>query len=196
MRSTTLIRWGGLTSMVAGVLWIGAVILMALRPAGVPGGPHRDTGDLVVVMSLSLVLMLGGLAALQARRAGGAGWFGKAGFTLPYLGAAVMFVSGIGLASGLGIPWAMVVLGAFMVAIGLVLFGVAALQARVVPPAPALLLIGGALALLLFNTEDWRAWLALPFGAAWAWLGYVLATGGGPQPASATATAGGPPQAY
>ena len=89
----------------------------------------------------------------------------------------------------------MMVLGAFLVVSGLVLFGVAALQARVVPPAPALLLIGGALALLLFNTEDWRAWLAVPFGAAWVWLGYVLASGGGSQPHRATATVGGPPQA-
>lgn len=36
---------------------------------------------------------------------------------------------------------------------------------------PAVLMILGALVTLAINTEDWRIWLAVPFGAAWAWTG-------------------------
>ena len=58
--------------------------------------------------------------------------------------------------------------------IGSLLASVALLRANTLPRPVVLLLIASLLALLVFNTEDARAWFALPFGFAWIVLGSTL----------------------
>jgi hypothetical protein len=174
MSRASVIHWSGLAAMLGGGLWAGASVLMALRPRGVPGGPYRETGDLTAAMFVSLILILVGLAGAHIRQAEGAGRSARTALVLPYVGALLMILGAAGLAVGLDIPWVVVMLGLFAASIGTLLFGLAAFRAGVLPRAAALLLVVGALALLRFNTEDWRALLALPFGASWAWLGYTL----------------------
>ncbi len=71
----------------------------------------------------------------------------------------------------------LVILGAFALTIGTILFGIATLRARILPLSAGVLLILGALMLFLTDPENRRAFLALPFGIAWAWLGYLLWVG-------------------
>ena len=56
---------------------------------------------------------------------------------------------------------------------GSALIGAAGLRAGAVSRPAAAVLLGGSLLPLFFNTEDPRAWLAAPFGLAWAWVGVV-----------------------
>lgn len=60
------------------------------------------------------------------------------------------------------------------VVLGSVVIGAALLRTAVVPWWAALLLIGSAALLPVFNTEDARAWLGVPYGAAWTVLGCLL----------------------
>jgi hypothetical protein len=81
---------------------------------------------------------------------------------------------------GLEALWWVGALGLLAVLVGSVLLGIWALRAGRLAPAPAVLLIATALAFMVgFNTEDARALMAVPSGAAWAWVGYVLWSGTG-----------------
>ncbi len=130
------------------------------------------------------VLVLFGLFGLYTRQSEAAGPLGLVGFLVAFLGTALLvgaswgdvFVVPILVDAApelldAGPPFAYVLsLGIF--AIGWVLFGVAALRARVYPRWAALLLIVGAV----------LSFLPLPlstalFGVAVAWLGLILFTG-------------------
>jgi hypothetical protein len=71
--------------------------------------------------------------------------------------------------------------------VGMVLFAASTMLARVLPLSSGILLFCGTLLLKLFNLDDWHVWLALPFGLAWLWTGYLLwqhvAQRNSPQPA-------------
>ena len=69
-----------------------------------------------------------------------------------------------------------VVPGLLAVICGAVLLGIAVLRARVLPRWVGALLIAGALALLVFNEQNERVFLGIPFGAAWVAVGYALWT--------------------
>ncbi len=77
----------------------------------------------------------------------------------------------------IGGAWILVILGAFALTIGVVLFGIATLWANVLPSAAGLLLLAAGLMLFLVDPENRRAFLALPYGVAWLWLGYALWSG-------------------
>ncbi len=79
----------------------------------------------------------------------------------------------------IGGAWILVILGAFALTIGVVLFGIATLRAKVLPSAAGLLLSAAGLMLFLVDPENRRAFLALPYGVAWLWLGYALWSGRG-----------------
>ncbi len=190
MSSSDLVRWGGLAAMVGGVLFILAE-LMDIYNFVLLGEEDfsaiAETATYAVEAWLSLlgaVLLLFGLFGLHVRQSEAAGALGLVGFLVAFLGTALT----------VGVDWD----GVFVVpiladaapelldagpplgfalsfgifAIGWVLFGVAALRARVYPRWAALLLIVGAVLSFLPLPLS-----TAPFGIAVAWMGLILFTG-------------------
>ena len=68
----------------------------------------------------------------------------------------------------------MVIPAGLALVVGFVLIGVAILRSGVLPRWAAGLLIVGTLALLGMNEQNTQVLMAIPFGVAWAVIGYVL----------------------
>jgi hypothetical protein len=176
-----MVRFGGLAGMLGGVLFAAAAASLALRPPGVVGGSHRESGDLIAAMNVAALFLVAGLAALAARQAGRPGAPARAARLVAGVGAAVAgggialtLLGLLGTAIGLAVPWWTLFLGLLGLCVGSALAGGAALSVGAVPRPAALPLVATAVMLFLFNTEDARALWAVPFGAAWVVLGYVL----------------------
>lgn len=163
------VRLSGLAAMAGGALWIHVVMTMASRPAGVAGGIHRKTEDLMSELLIAMVLIVIGLAGAHARQFRHSRWWGIPG-VVAIVGGAVLFWL-----SPLLDSWALAGAGYVLLIAGSVLSGILMLAGRALPRWATPLLVLGALVLLGFNTEDGRAYLALPFGAAAIVLGFALA---------------------
>lgn len=164
MASSGLIRWGAIGLMLGGVMWIvlglGAVIgyLQAI--------PGREDVVLFVVALLLTAAGLVGLYTLQRGSYGLLGWVGfyiaLAAIAARILGATV-FLAGSSALEWISFP------GTLGMLVGFVLYGVATLQARVLPRWYGLALIVAlpvSLPLAVYGT-------AL-FGLILLVLGYVL----------------------
>jgi hypothetical protein len=180
----TPMQLGGMTTLLAGTLWMVAVVIMALRPPGIEGGPDREVRDLGIVMMASLLLLLLGLWALRPWLATRLGQIGQSAFLASAGGVLIAVLAGFAMAIGLEELWVLLVLGLLIVAVGSFLLGIAVLRSRAMPRSVAVFLIVGGLLFFGFNTEDARALFALPLGAAWAWLGYHHLTSPQDQPAT------------
>ena len=167
-------RWGGAAAVLGGLLFMAATGLLNTRPAGIAGGPHRKSDDLAVLTVTALGLLAIGLVGLAARDGARSGVPGRVGYVLAGGGMLLLVGLPLGMAAGLPLPWASLAPAALGVVAGSVLLGVALLRAAVVPWWAALLLVTAAALLPLFNTEDARAWLGVPYGAAWVVLGGLL----------------------
>jgi hypothetical protein len=162
-----LVRWGGLAAMVGGVLWIVVFTIYASRPSGAGlTPPYRSFEGLGLPALISLLLVVVGLVGLHARQRGLYGRLGTSGFVLALVGAALIVASGG--------SWPLVFIAFFLLMLGSLLVGVATLLANALPRWGAVLLIVGSVVLFFFNTETAQAWLALPYGVAWASVGYLL----------------------
>ena len=159
-------------AMVGGVLWMVVFTLYALRPSG-PGvtPPYRSFEALYLPNLVSVVLIVAGIVALHTRLRSHYGKLGTAGFILALVGASLLVVSGASW------PWELI--GAIAVLLGSLLMGVAVLVANAPLRWGAIALVVGSLVFFLYNTETARAWFALPYGAAWVVVGYLLWSGGG-----------------
>jgi hypothetical protein len=200
--SSTLIRWGGLSAMVAGLIFAG---IQPLHPPLVLSSVN--TSLWAILNSLKTVMSIFGLfgiAALYARHVEKTGWLGLVGYLLLSIFYAVQmcysfaedlilpllstvapkFVeSSLGMASGAG---GEMNLGAFatiyslnsvLYPIGLVLFGIALFRARILPRwATVLLAVSGPLAVVMvvLLPDQLQRLAAMPMGIALAWLGYAL----------------------
>jgi len=80
-----------------------------------------------------------------------------------------------------------VIPGVLALIVGFLLVGIAILRAGVLPRWVAVLIIVGALAMLGFNEQTWRALMAIPFGVAWVAVGYALWSGAGAPTGQSTA---------
>ena len=169
--SSGFIRWAGLAAMLGGVLWIVVFTLYALRPSG-PGvtPPYRSFEGLYLPNLVSVVLIVARIVALHSRLRSLYGRLGTAGFILALVGAAVLVISGASW------PWELV--GAIALLLGSLLMGVAALVVKAPLRWGAIALVVGSLVFFLYNTETTRVWFALPYGAAWVVVGYLLWSGG------------------
>ena len=169
--SSGFIRWAGLAAMLGGVLWIVVFTLYALRPSGpAVTPPYRSFEGLYLPNLVSVVLIVAGIVALHSRLRSLYGRLGTAGFILALVGAAVLVISGASW------PWELV--GAIALLLGSLLMGVAALVVNAPLRWGAIALVVGSLVFFLYNTETARVWFALPYGAAWVVVGYLLWSGG------------------
>jgi hypothetical protein len=199
--ASNLIRWAGLSAMVAGILF---VVVGLLHPPETL--QSVTTGAWALVHSLTIAVSffgLLGIAGIYVRQAEEAGWLGLAGFLLfslwlvlvtgftffevlilPLLATdAPTFAEGfLGIFTGaagetdLGLlPTLWAVLGVLYILGGL-LFGIATLRAGVLPRWAAGVVGFGAVSSLAFALlpHELEPLAAVPVGVGLAWLGYAL----------------------
>ena len=188
--SSNLIRWGGPAGVLGGALWVLIWVLFLLthgtstndQQGRILSLTHYDYSKFMVI---PVVLFMVGLVSLYAQQQGRLGRLGTAGFVLTLISLALMAV---GLALSLWpIPWGSYLVdwgeplsmwggltygfSTLVLAIGLILFGIGALRARVWPPWSSILLIIAPLTIV--------PWLHMTvyggiFGFAWMLLGYEI----------------------
>ena len=171
MPSSTLIRWGGLAAVVAGILFI--IVSLINLFALIAGQDPTAILVRVIITQIAGAVLLFGLVGLYFRRSDGLGSLGLLGFVFAFFGTAFALTGNI---------WANL-----LAEVGWALFGIACLQARVYPRIAAIVLIIGALltalfiALLLGNLSGILGYLAVAASiivyVAVAWLGFSLFTG-------------------
>jgi len=204
MKITTpkLIRWAGLSAMVAGIIFAG---FQPFHPPDVLASVN--TSAFIIITSLKTAMSLFGLfgiAGLYARQVEETGWLGLAGYLLLSIFYAVQmcfsfveplilpllttvaptFVESVlGMASGAGGPMNLGALAtvyslvSVLYLLGLLLFGIALFRARILSRWAAVLLalsgpLAGVMVALLPHQLERLA--AMPMGIALAWLGYAL----------------------
>ncbi len=171
-----MVRLCGLAGISGGALSIVLAVLTASKPRGCIGDEcavrtTREAGVLDAVLFLLagsfVAVALAGLVARAWRTGGRFGRSGRAGLTAIAAGAALV-AAGMPLDLwDFGLVPAFFIPGFLAVIAGFLLLSVAVLRAGV-------LLIVGALAMLEFNDQNRQALMAVPFGVAWAAVGYAL----------------------
>lgn len=198
MSSGRIIQWSGPLLMLGGALWVAWAIVHALQPMGcvadecaLPGRAMREGSPLGSALQIAAVLALAagvwGLGS-QARALGSFARLGSVGLIASAAGVVIVVIAGLVQAIFYnGDFWAMpyvVIPAALALVGGFVLLGVAILRSGVLPRWAAALLIIGTFAMLGMNEQNTQVLLAIPFGGAWAVIGYVLWSGRGERQAS------------
>ena len=169
MSSSDLIRWGGIAGMFGGVLWAVWGLLIWVYPYA--GGGSFSEGLFILVFLLAALLTLAGLVGLHVLQGGNYGRIGRAGF---YTAAAAFLAQALAefflLLGNEALQWLVFPVGSWAVLVGLVLYGAATLQARVLAPwcGVGLIVVPPIAFFSLFYGGS-----AL-FGVLWVALGYVL----------------------
>ena len=184
MKTTTLFQLGGLSILLAAILYaIGNLIyFLSGRPAAAsaPGLWISFFGDTLLVL---------GLGALFARQSQRGGLLGLAGYVLLVVGT--MFFVGnyavsLGVAAGVisNEQVAQVPAYSFSLSImswiwfaGLILFGISIYRAQVFPKSAGALLVLVAISQQFTGLAFIQPIFAICSVAAWAWLGWALLTG-------------------
>ena len=197
MTPAPLIRWSGLAAMLGGALWIALwFILRSTWSADLLTLTYEDYNRL---MPIPLLLLMSGLAGLYARQGGRSGKLGTAGAVVAFIGL-VMLLAGsvVEFWIGGGIRhgnesisqsgWGIFLLGFPVLAVGMLLFGIAALRAKVLPgwrrPLPliiGLMITSGMLLAFGIIGEAGLAISVFSFGLGWIVLGYGLWSDGSEQ---------------
>ena len=161
MSSSDLIRWAGLAAMVAGVAFI-LDILFVLTAA-----EAEWTNVVYIVAALLLVVGMVGLHALQK---GNYGRIGRGGFWTVVVSSLAQVVGLIVFLLGSeALIWLVFPVGFLAVPVGLILYGAATLQARVLPRWCGLGLIVVSPVTVVLGDYG-----GIVFGLLWLALGYVL----------------------
>ena len=159
MLSSSLVRLGGLASMLAGVVFLVDEILGLMNPA-----PYLD-----VMFVVAMLLMLAGMMGFHALQQGNYGRLGWVGFYAVVVGVLALVLGLVLLLSGsTALLWLLPV-ATLAVLVGFALYGVATLQARVLPRWCGVALIVAFPAAIALGTYAYF-WL----GLVWLALGYVL----------------------
>ena len=200
--ATNLIRWAGLSAMVAGIIFAG---IQPIHPLDVLASVTTTQWAIVLSLKTAVcIFALLGLTGLYARQVNETGWLGLAGylmfslffahtlawayietFVLPLLATeAPTFVGGfLGIFNGhpvqmnLGaLPVLYSVVGAAGYVLGGLLFGIATFRAGILPRrAAGLLAIGGVSPFVLgMLPHPLDRSIAVVTGLALAWLGWGL----------------------
>jgi hypothetical protein len=190
MPGSRFTRIGGFGALVGGTLWVASFgVAQAISP------------QFTFLVVGPVLLMLLGLAALQARHATGSGRLGKAGFAVTLIGLVLLAYGSVGDASVSGtlsgihygpIVFAGLATGSLVLGAGAALTALSVIVANVMPRlSPIPLLIGatgvaaaGGLALGHQIVDGHGDVFPLPigplaalwavFGLGWLWLGYLL----------------------
>lgn len=201
MIPSMLMRWAGLSALVAGLCFI---VVGWLHPLNLPSSVTTATWANVHLVAMAMSIFgLFGLAGLYARQAEKSGWLGLVGFVLfsvwlvlmmgfffietfilPSLAAeSPTFVEGfLGIFTGvpskidfgmLPTVWA---LAGPMFIVGSLLFGIATFRAGVLPRWAGGLLAVGALLIpaAALLPHEYEPTVMIPVGLAMSWLGYAL----------------------
>ena len=193
MASAKLIRWSGLAAMLGGLLLmvLGALAHMAesTKVLGLTEAAYSRMN------TASLLLLAAGLAGLYARQAGRFGRLGVAGFVLAFIGLALMVLGNVieswisdlifadvplgEFKPGAHAGWGIFLIGLCVLAVGLVLVGIATIQAKVLPRWSRVLpLVSGVLLasgfLVALTIGEWGFGVIVLSLGPWMLLGYVL----------------------
>lgn len=204
MKVTTpnLIRWAGLSAMVAGTIF---VVIQPIHPPDVLSSVNTSAFIIITSFKTAMsVFGLLGMTGLYARQVEKSGWLGLAGYLLltifyalqmcfsfteplilPLLTTeAPRFVESVlGMASGAGGPMnlgalaAVYMFVAVLYMLGCLLFGIATFRAGILPRwAAGLLALSGPLSIIMVTLlpHQLERLAAVPMGIAVAWLGYAL----------------------
>ena len=156
-----------------GVIWIGTVVITAMRSEGAYGS-YRSTLDLHPLVLVAFVLMAAAATRLASEMGpSGLAWSGAA---TVWIGVALFSVNvAFILATGDDAPaWPTHYAGFFLMAVGIALVGVAALRRKTTSPALAVPMIAAPVIMPLGNAQDDRVLLWLPLGLASLAMGLVL----------------------
>ena len=176
--SQDMVRWGGLAGVVAGVMFLVSGILYFIVAPPLPTRPLGSFGDYLyeVVVAVAFVLVLVTIAGLHAaqRLSGRYGILGTAGFSLTFVGYAIVLVIAhlFRLVGGEYIL-SLRLVGGLLVLIGSILLGALTIRTGVLPWwCGVLLIVGFPLGALLENV---RAGIEnIVFAVVWGLIGYVL----------------------
>lgn len=202
MTDSKLIRWTGLSAVLAGVLF---VAIQPIHPPDTLASVTTSTWAIVHYATLVMtILFVVGITGIYARQVEETGWLGLTGFVLLSLGllitAAFVFVEAfispllaesqpgfveglLGLVSGsendvdLGALPALWSASGFLFPGGCLVFGIAILRARILPRwASGVFAFGLPVAVIGVSllAADLHRLGAIPVGVGLAWLGYAL----------------------
>src|SRR5215213_897636 len=166
MGSSGLVRWGAIGLMLGGATWL--VLGLSIRFGYLQAIPGRED---VVLFVVALLLTAVGLVGLHTLQRGSYGLLGQVGFYLALVAVAarilgaVLFLAGSSIHEGYPIPVASIGM-----MLGFVLYGVATLQARVLPRWYGVALIVSMPVSLLLAAY----YGTVLFGLILVVLGYVL----------------------
>src|SRR5919107_4268034 len=165
MGSSGLVRWGAISLMLGGVVWVvlGLSAVLGLLQA-IPG--RED----VVLLIVALLLTAAGLVGLHALQRDRQGLLGKAGL---YIAVASLLARALGagvyLAGSSALDWISYPWGTIGMLVGFVMYGAATMRARVLP-----LWYGFALIVSVPMSLPLGAYGTTLFGFIMLALGYAL----------------------
>ena len=164
MSSLNLIRGGGLAAMLSGVVWIIYAVL------GLAGGDLEESNPLDILIIIAWLLQVVGLVGFHTLQKRTYGRIGHGGFYTFIVGAPTQALGLLLVLAGsetLGEP--LIGVGGLGILIGLVLYGAATLQARVLPRWCGIALIVSLPVTILLGDYG-----GILFGVIWLALGYML----------------------
>lgn len=164
MSPSDLVRWGGLAAMVAGVVWMAHALI------SLAGANQEVSSPLDILIIIAWLLQVVGLVGFHTLQKENYGRIGRAGFYTFIVGASAQSLGLLlVLAGGETLGEVLVAVGGIGILVGLVLYGAATLQARILPRWCGIaLIISLPLTILLADYGG------LVFGLTWLALGYVL----------------------
>jgi hypothetical protein len=171
MTSSNIIRWGGIAAMLGGVFWVVWSLLgrVSFEAAASPFA-HG-------LLLLAALLTLVGLVGLHALQGANYGRIGRAGFYTAAAGLSLQALAALFLMGSdaweITLQWLVAPAGSFIILVGLVLYGAATLQAKVLARWCGLGLIVVPPIAFYMHGRIFYGSLAL-FGVLWVALGYVL----------------------
>jgi hypothetical protein len=175
--SSELVRWGGLAAMLGGIAYVVNVLLGLLVSETTTSVVHLLADSFAVIPVLLTLVGMVGFHTLQKANYGG---IGRSGFYTVVVGLLAQVIGTIThlLSGSEALEWVVFPVGIILMIVGLVLYGVATLQARVLPRWCGLgfIVVPPLVIVLEISLEGYGEIL---LGLLWLALGYVLWSGRG-----------------